>query len=80
MGSKINRCVFPTRDLIVSTWRGAASGTNRFLSGCKTLTNHFLWLRPVVFRQEIPLGRHAFHLAGRNRRLHGCFLSGKLFG
>ena len=39
------RCVFPTRDLCLSTWRGAASGTNRFLSGCKTLTlQTVLWL------------------------------------
>jgi hypothetical protein len=32
------RCVFLTRDLAMSTWRGAASGTNRFLSGLKALT------------------------------------------
>src|SRR5437870_4190890 len=31
------RCVLPTRDRIVSTWRGAASGTNRFLSGLQAL-------------------------------------------
>jgi hypothetical protein len=31
------RCIFPTRDRIVSTGRGAASGTNRFLFGLKAL-------------------------------------------
>jgi len=39
------RGVLPTRDLTMSTWRGAASGTNRFLSGLQALTmSTVLWL------------------------------------
>src|SRR6266566_8860209 len=32
----------------------------------------------VVFIQEITLRRNVFHPAGRNQRLHGCFLSATL--
>jgi len=39
------RCVFPTCARIVSTWRGAASGSNCFLSGLQALSmSTVLWL------------------------------------